>query len=72
MSLVLLTKFHGRRVEISFSVIGDLMGKNLVESTYSAIQLVKYSLNAKTSNTFKPKSVQSFQRLDRIKSSVTS
>ena len=55
--------------------MGDVMGKKsgrMNGSTYSAVQIVKYSLNAKTSNTFKPKPVQLFQRLDRIKSSVIS
>ena len=41
-------------------------------STYAAIQTVKYSLNAKTSHTFRPKSVQVFQRSDRLKSPVMS
>ena len=41
-------------------------------STYSTIQTVKYSLNAKTSHTFRPKSVQIFQRSDRLKSQVMS
>ena len=62
-------------MEISFSVMGDVMGKKsgrMNGSTFSAVQIVKYSLNAKTSNTFKPKPVQLFQRLDRIKSSVIS
>ena len=63
--LVLLTIFHGPRVESSFSVMDDIMDKKsgrLNESTYSAIQMVKYSLDAKTSHAFKPKSVQVFQR----------
>ena len=34
--------------------------------------MVKYSLNAKTSHTFRPKSVQIFQRPDWLKSQVMS
>ena len=41
-------------------------------STYSAIQTVKYRLNAKTSQAFGPKSVQVFQRSDWLKSLVMS
>ena len=55
MSLALLTIFHGPRVESSFSVMGDIMDKKsgrMNVSTYSAIETVKYSLNAKTSHTF--------------------
>ena len=75
MSLALLTIFHGPRVESSFSVMGDVMDKKsgrMNVSTYSAIQTVKYSLKAKTSQAFRPKSVQVFPRLDRLKSPVTS
>ena len=60
MSLALLNIFHGPRVESSFSVMGDIMDKKsgrMNVSTYSAIETVKYSLNAKTSHTFRPKSV---------------
>ena len=60
MSLVLLTIFYGPRVESSFSVMDDIMDKKsgrMNVSTYSAIETVKYSLNAKTSHTFRPKSV---------------
>ena len=60
MSLALLTIFHGPRVESSFSVMGDVMDKKsgrMNEPTYSAIRTVKYSLNAKTSHAFRPKSV---------------
>ena len=67
MSLVLLTIFYGPRVESSFSVMDDIMDKKsgrMNVSTYSAIQTVKYSLDAKTSHAFKPKSVQVFQRSD--------
>ena len=66
-SLALLTRFHGPKVESSFSVMGDVMDKKsgrMNVSTYSAIQTVKYSLNAKTSHVFTPKSVQVFQRSD--------
>ena len=59
MSLALLTIFHGPRVESSFSVMGEVMDKKsgrMNMSTYTAIQTVKYSLNAKTSHTFRPKS----------------
>ena len=59
MSSVLLTIFHGPRVESSFSVMGEVMDKKsgrMNMSTYTAIQTVKYSLNAKTSHTFRPKS----------------
>ena len=65
MSLALLTIFLGPRVESSFSVMGDVMDKKFGRmnvSTYSAIQTVKYSLKAKTFHTFRPKSVQVFQR----------
>ena len=75
MSLALLTIFHGPRVESSFSVMGDIMDKKsgrMNVSTYSAIQTVKYSLDAKTSHAFKPKSVQVFQRSDWLKSLVLS
>ena len=75
MSLALLTIFHGPRVESSFSVMGDVMDKKsgrMNVSTYSAIQMVKYSLNAKTSHAFWPKSVQVFQRSDQLKSLVMS
>ena len=75
MSLALLTIFHGPRVESSFSVMGDIMDKKsgrMNVSTYSAIQTVKYSLNAKTSHVFTPKSVQVFQRSDWLKSPVMS
>ena len=75
MSLALLTIFHGPRVESSFSVMGDIMDKKsgrMNVSTYSAIETVKYSLNAKTSHTFRPKSFQIFQRSDRLKSQVIS
>ena len=77
MSLTLLTIFHFPRVESSFSVMGDVMDKtsgtmNLSSMSYSAIQMVKYSLNAKTSHAFRPKSVQVFQRSDRLKSPVMS
>ena len=60
MSSALLTIFHGPRVESSFSVMGEVMDKKsgrMNMSTYTAIQTVKYSLNAKTSHTFRPKSV---------------
>ena len=73
MSLALLTIFHGPKVEISFSVMGDVMDKKsgrMNVSTYSAIQTFKYSLNAKTSHAFRPKSVQMFQRSDLLKSPV--
>ena len=54
--------------KVIFSVMGeDVMDKNsgrMNVSTYSAIQTVKYSLNAKTSHVFTPKSVQVFQRSD--------
>ena len=59
MSSALLTIFHGPRVESSFSVMGEVMDKKsgrMNMSTYTAIQTVKYSLNAKTSHTFRPKS----------------
>ena len=59
MSLALLTIFHGPRVESSSIVLGDVMDKKsgrINMSTHSAIQTVKYSLNAKTSHTFRPKS----------------
>ena len=59
MSSALLTIFHGPRVESSFSVMGEVMDKKsgrMNISTYTAIQTVKYSLNAKTSHTFRPKS----------------
>ena len=75
MSLVLLTIFYGPRVESSFSVMDDIMDKKsgrMNVSTYSAIQTVKYSLDAKTSHAFKPKSVQVFQRSDWLKSLVLS
>ena len=71
MSLAFLTKFHGPRVERSFSVMGDILDKKsggINVSTYCAIQTVKYSLNAKTSHAFRPQSVQVFQRSDRLKS----
>ena len=70
MSSALLTIFHGPRVESSFSVMGEVMDKKsgrMNMSTYSAIQTVKYSLNAKTSHTFRPKSVQVFQSSYRLK-----
>ena len=70
MSLALLTIFHGPRVESSSIVLGDIMDKKsgrINMSTHSAIQTVKYSLNAKTSHTFRPKSVQVFQRSYRLK-----
>ena len=73
MSLAFYTIFHGPRVECSFSVMDDVMDKTsgrMNVSTYHAIHTVKYSLNAETSHTFKPKSVQIFQRLDRLKSPV--
>ena len=73
MSLALLTIFHGPRVECSFSVTGDVMDTKsgrMNVSTYSAIQMVKYSLNAKTSHAFRLKSVQVFQRSDWLKSPV--
>ena len=50
MSSALLTIFHGPRVESSFSVIGEVMDKKsgrMNMSTYTAIQTVKYSSNAK-------------------------
>ena len=75
MSLALLTIFHGLRLESSFSVMGDVMDKKsdrMNVSTYSVIQTVKYSLNGKTSHAFRPKSVQVFQRSDRLKSSMMS
>ena len=75
MSLALLTIFHGPRVESSFSVMGDVMDKKsgrMNVSTYSAIQMVKCSLNTKTSHAFRPKSVQVFQRSDQLKSLVMS
>ena len=59
MSSALLTIFHSPRVESSFSVMGEVMDKKsgrMNMSTYTAIQTVKYSLNAKTSHTFRPKS----------------
>ena len=59
MSSALLTIFHGPRVESSFSVMGEVMDKKsgrMNMSTYTAIQTVKYSSNAKTSHTFRPKS----------------
>ena len=59
MSSALLTIFHGPRVESSFSVMGEVMDKKsgrMNMSTYTAIQTVKYSLNAKTSHTFRTKS----------------
>ena len=70
MSLALLTIFHGPRVESSSIVLGDVMDKKtgrINMSTHSAIQTVKYSLNAKTSHTFRPKSVQVFQSSYRLK-----
>ena len=63
MSLALLTIFHGPKVESSFSVMGDVMDKKsgrMNVSTCSAIQTVKYNLNAKTSHTFRPNIVQVF------------
>ena len=75
MSLALLTIFHGPRVESSFSVMGDIMDKKsgrMNVSTYSSIQTVKYSLNAKISHAFRPKSAQVFQRSDRLKNPVMS
>ena len=75
MSLALLTIFHGSRVESSFSVTGDVMDKKsgrMNVSTCSAIQRVKYSLNAKTSPTFRPNTVQVFSRSDQLKSQVMS
>ena len=63
----MLTIFHGPRVENSFSVIGDKKSGRMSASTYSAIQTVKHSLNAKTSHAFRPKSVQVFQRSDQLK-----
>ena len=71
MSLALLTIFHGPKAESSFSVMGDVMDKKsgrMNVSTYSAIQTVKYSLNAKLSHAFRRKSAQVFQRSDRLKS----
>ena len=56
-------------------VMGDIMVKKsgrMNVSTYSAIQTVKYSLNAKISHAFRPKSVQVFQRSDRLKNLVMS
>ena len=70
MSLALLTIFHGPRVESSSIVLGDVMDKKsgrINMSTHSAIQTVKYSLNAKTSHTFRPKSVEVFQSSYRLK-----
>ena len=70
MSLALLTIFHGPRVESSSIVLGDVMDKKsgrINMSTHPAIQTVKYSLNAKTSHTFRPKSVQVFQSSYRRK-----
>ena len=55
--------------------MGDIMDKKsgrMNVSTYSAIETVKYSLNAKTSHTFRPKSVWVFQRSDRLKRLVMS
>ena len=75
MSLALPTIFDCPRVESSFSVIDDVRDKKsgrMTVSTYLVIQTVKYSLNAKTSHTFKSKSVQVFERLDRLKSPVIS
>ena len=75
MSLALLTIFHGPRVESSFSVTGDVMDKKsgrMNVSSCSAIQRVKYSLNAKTSPTFRPNTVQVFSRSDQLKSQVMS
>ena len=75
MSLALLIIFHGPGVESSFSVMGDVMDKKsgrMNVSIYSAIQMVKCSLNTKTSHAFRPKSVQVFQRSDQLKSLVMS
>ena len=71
----MLTISHGPRVESSFSVLGDVMNQTsgrMDVSTYSSIQTIKYSLNAKTSHPFRPKSVQVFQRSDQLRSPVMS
>ena len=75
ISLAVLTIFHALRVESSFSVMGDVMDKKsgrMNVATYSSIQTIKYGLSAKVSNSkiSKPKSVQLFQRSDRLKSPV--
>ena len=58
--------------KVIFSVMGeDVMDKNSGRMNVS-IQTVKYSLKAKTSQAFRPKSVQVFPRLDRLKSPVMS
>ena len=56
-------------------MMGDVMDKKSDRKnvcTYSAIQTVKYRLNAKTFHTFKSKSVQVFQRLNLLKGPVVS
>ena len=75
ISLAVLTIFHAPRGESSFSVMGDVMDKKsrrMNVATYSSIQTIKYGLSAKVSNSkiSKPKSVQLFQRSDRLKSPV--
>ena len=62
-------------MESSFSVMGDVLYKKsgrMNVATYSAIQTVNYSLNAKTSHAFRPKSFQVFKRSEQLKSPLIS
>ena len=62
-------------VQECFSVMSDVMDKKtgrMNVATYSSIQTIKYGLSAEVSNSeiSKPKSVQLFQRSNRLKSPV--
>ena len=50
MAMSVLPIFHGPKVESSFSAMGDVIDKKanrMCDRTYSAIQIVKYSMRAK-------------------------
>ena len=74
MVSAVLSIFHGPRVESSFNVMGDILDKNSGRTnmtTYSAIQSIKYSLQARQPLA-KNRSVSMFSRKDRLYSPVDS
>ena len=72
MVTAVLSIFHGPRVESSFNIMGDVIDKKsgrINMKTYSAVQDVKYALQARQPSA-KNRSINEFCRKDRLYSPV--
>ena len=68
MTILILSIFHGPKVEPSFSAMGGAINKKanrMYGRTYSAIQTVKYFVRAQYPNSSSYRSIPPFKRQDK-------